>query len=229
MPIFAYKAYDADRGLINGELTADTAASGRSLPATTLTLKTASDFVTGHWLMLSATSLLLILAATAFHRWTPGKRWCHTMQLRVPVIGTLVRKAIIAQFAQAMSLLLRSGVTFVESLRLLRRTSSHLVLGEELEGMQEAIQRGSDIAPTLEDSRIFPALVVQIVAVGQNTGELTEKLTQLKEGYETEVRLAIAKATAILEPALIVVMSAAVGFVVFATMMPILEATRAMQ
>ena len=65
--------------------------------------------------------------------------------------------------------------------------------------------------------------------VGQNSGELTDMLTQLKVGYETEVRLAVAKTTAVLEPVLIVIMSAVVGFVVFATMMPILEATRAIQ
>jgi type II secretory pathway component PulF len=120
-------------------------------------------------------------------------------------------------------------VPFVESLRLVRNNSHHLVLGSELEQMESAIQRGSDIAPTLKDSRIFPPLVVHIVNVGQKTGELTDMLMQLKQGYETEVRLAVSKFTATLEPMLIVIMSAVVGFVMFATMMPILEVTRAIQ
>jgi type II secretory pathway component PulF len=171
----------------------------------------------------------LITASAALNQWTPARRRFHSLQLQIPVIGMLVRKAMIAQFAQAMSLLLRSGVAFVEALRLLQGSSRHLVLADELSRMEEAIRRGSDIAPTLEGSRIFPPLVTHIVAVGQNAGELTEMLTQLKEGYDTEVRLAVAKATAVLEPVLIVIMSAAVGFVVFATMMPILEATGAIQ
>jgi type II secretory pathway component PulF len=126
-------------------------------------------------------------------------------------------------------LLLQSGVPFTQSLRLVCENSRNLVLRGELEHMQSAVHRGSDIAPTLEDSNIFPPLVVHIVNVGQKTGELTEMLMQLKEGYETEVRLAIGKFTAALEPVLIVIMSAIVGFVVFATLMPILEVTRAIQ
>ncbi len=204
-------------------------ASGSSLPTSTMVLKSISDCVTQHWAALALAGVLLIALATAFLRWPTGKRWYHAGQLRTPVIGTLIRKGVIAQFAQSMSLLLRSGVSFLEALRLVRSTTGHLLLADELGDMEQAIQRGSDIAPTLEGSRVFPPLVARIVNVGQNTGELTEMLTQLKEGYEMEVRLAIEKATSILEPVLIVVMSAAVGYVVFATMMPILEATRTIQ
>jgi len=201
-------------------------ASGKSLPRSTVFLKNISDLLTGHWLMIIIALALSISAAAIVYRWAPGRRWCHQMQLRVPLLGTLVRKTLISQFAQMMSLLLRSGVPFVESLALIRGNAKNLILAEELKNIEESVKSGSDIAPTMEKSRIFPPLVVHIVQVGQNTGELTDMLTQLKEGYETEVRLAIGKFTTALEPILIIIMSVVVGFVVFATMMPILETTR---
>lgn len=202
--------------------------SGRSLPAATALLKGISDALTEHWLVLLVIASLGVAGVAALLRWPAGRAWWHRLQLRLPVLGPLLRKATISQFAQTLALLLRSGVPFLESLRVLRANGSNRVLDRELKRMEEAIRRGSDIAPTLEGSLIFPPLVAHIVHVGQKTGELTDMLVQLKEGYETEVRLAIGKVAAVLEPALIVAMSAVVGFIVFATMMPILEATRAM-
>jgi len=90
------------------------------------------------------------------------------------------------------------------------------------------LPKTSGFAPTLESSRIFPPLVAQLVAVGQSSGELTEVLGQLRTGYEAEVRLAVTRFTAALEPLLIIIMAAVVGFVIFATLMPILQATRVM-
>lgn len=204
-------------------------ASGGSLPRSTMLLKHTSDFLTAHWKALACLLAATMLAAASLRKWPAGLRCFHSVQLRLPVIGSLIQKSVVAQFSQAMSLLLRSGVPFLESIRLVRTSARNLVLRDELQRMEEAIQRGSDIAPTLEGSKVFPPLVIHIVDVGQNSGELTDMLTQLKIGYDTEVRLAVAKTTALLEPILIVIMSAVVGFVVFATMMPILEATRAIQ
>jgi len=204
-------------------------ASGRPLPAATLILKAFSDFLTGYWVTIVFGVLAAISGCMGFYRWRPGRRLCHRLQLRLPLAGMLIRKGIISQFAQMMSLLLRTGVPFVEALRLARRNNRHLVLEAELGRMEEAVRRGSDIAPTLEHSEIFPPLVVHIVNVGQASGELTEMLNQLKQGYESELRLAIGRFTAALEPALIVAMSVAVGFVVFATITPILEVSASIQ
>ena len=106
------------------------------------------------------------------------------------------------------------------------RSIRNRVLRGELARITSAVEAGSDIAPTLAGSRIFPPLVQHLVAVGQDTGELAEMLGQLKTGYETEVRLAVSRFTSALEPLLIIILAGLIGFVVFATMMPILEATR---
>lgn len=203
--------------------------SGRPIPAATAWLKNMSDVLVTHWLVLLVSGGVLLLATAMASRWERGIQFLHRLQLRIPLLGPLIRKSVVAQFSQMMALLLKSGVTFLEALRLVRSITRHRVLVSELAAMEAAVIRGSDIAASLESSRIFPPLVTHIFSVGQTTGELPEMLAQLNDGYATEVRVAVGKFSAALEPLLIVIMSAVVGFVVFATMMPILEATRGIQ
>jgi type II secretory pathway component PulF len=203
--------------------------SGKSLPFATRVLKGMSDFVVGHWLALLITATTAAMVAAAVGRSDRGRFAIQRAMLAVPALGSLVAKNEVAQFARMMSLLLRSGVTFLDALRIFRSECGNLVLATELQATETAVQRGSDIAPTLESSRVFPPLVVHVVNVGQQTGELTTMLTHLSDGYAAEVRLAVTKFTAVLEPLLMVVMSIVIGFVVFATMMPILEVTRTLQ
>lgn len=201
-------------------------ASGRPLPASTMLVKGMADLLINHWLLLLGLALTAVTAGAALYRREESKRWLHGLQLRVPVLGSLIQKNAIAQFAQQMSLLLRTGIPFVEALRSVRALTHHRVLREELGLMEAAITSGSDIAPTMETSRVFPPVVTQVVAVGQSSGELTEMLHELRQRFETEVGIALTRFTAVLEPLLIVILAAAVGFVVFACLMPILEATR---
>jgi type II secretory pathway component PulF len=200
--------------------------SGRGLPLSTLVLKRLSDVLVGYWPFLLAGAVLLVGGFSAWQHTATGKRYWQRTQLRLPLVGPLVRKSVVARFAQQMAILLKTGVPFVEAVRTVAVLTSNVVLADELATIGTAVESGSDIAPTMKDSRIFPPVVVHLVAVGQHGGTLTELLDELRIRYETEVRLAMDKFTAALEPALIVLLAAAVGFVVFACLMPILEATR---
>ena len=204
-------------------------AGGQTLPASTRLLKGGSDVLVTYWPWLLAGVVGGAAGISLFLQTDTGARFWHRLQLRLPLIGTLLRKMLVARFAQQMAMLLGTGIPFTEAVATVRRGTRHRILSDELEAIEGAVRAGSDIGPALANSQIFPPLVVHLVAVGQNTGELTEMLTQLRAGYETEVNLAISKFTAALEPALIVVLAGAIGFVIFATMMPILEATRVMQ
>lgn len=201
-------------------------AAGKTLPASTRLLKSVSDTLVGQWLWLTIGVAAFALGIGAALRTNRGLLLWHRAQLRLPLLGVLVRKSLTAQFAQMMSLLLRSGVPFDQAIGVVRGTVRNRVLAEELERVRTAVEAGSDIAPALGGSRIFPPLVVQLVSVGQNAGELESMMEQLRQSYETEVRLAVARFTAALEPLLIIILAAVVGFVVFATMMPILQASR---
>ena len=203
-------------------------ASGKPLPASTVLLKSFSDALLEYgWLMLGG-GVLLGAGVGAFVRTERGRLLWHRMALRLPLLGPLLAKTSVAQFAQMTTMLLRSGVPFVDAIDTVARSVHNRVLRAELIAIKAAVEAGSDVAPTLEGSRIFPPLVQHLVAVGQDTGELAAMLGQLRTGYETEVRLAVSRFTAALEPLLIVILAVAIGFVVFATMMPILEASRVM-
>ena len=201
-------------------------ASGRPLPASTLLLKHGSDTLTQHWALLLVLSIVALFLVTALHRQPNVRRVWQLAQLRIPVLAPLIRKSLIARFAQQMHLLLSSGVPFVDAVRSAALQSHHLLLRDELHAMAEAVESGSDIADTMHHSRVFPPVVAHLVAVGQDSGELTAMLAELQARYETEVRLAMTQFTTILEPVLIVVLAALVGFVVFACLTPIWEATR---
>ncbi len=203
-------------------------SSGGTLPASTRLLKGVSDLILAYWPLLLGAAVVSASTWTLALRTTRGRRLWHRAVLSLPLLGILVRKSLIAQLAQQISMMLTSGVTFPEALATVRSMTKNVVLEEELAVMEQAILAGSDIAPALADSRIFPALVRQLIAVGQESGELTEVLNQLRTGYETEVRLAVDKFTAALEPLLIIVMATVIGFIVFATILPILETTRVM-
>lgn len=204
-------------------------ASGQPLPRATAWLKAASDLLVARWPLLAALALALIVAVAAVLRTAPGRRALHGASLRVPLVGGLLRKTLVARFAQQMAMLLGTGIPFVEALRLVRGGTRHAVLAEELSVIEQRVEAGADIAPALAGSRVFPPVVVQLVAVGQNAGELPAMLGELRTAYETEVNLALGKFTAALEPLLIVLLAGMIGFIIFATVLPILQATEVMR
>ncbi len=203
-------------------------ATGQQLPWSTALLKSVSDTVTGHWPVIVLGTLGSVITCALAIRHAGVRRHWHGLLLRVPILGVLLRKTLIAQLTQQLSMMLASGIAFVDAVRIARQATRNVVLGEELQAMERAVEAGSDIAPTLAQSRVFPPLVSRLVAVGEDSGELVQVLGELREGYETEVRLAVTRFSAAIEPVLIIGLATVVGFIVFATLMPILQATRGM-
>jgi len=197
--------------------------SGRRLPAVTAMVKGASDFLIGYgWLLLGAVAGLAMVVRLLLV--TPaGRRVWDRALLRTPLVGELVRKETIARLAVVLAALLRSGVVFVQALATARRTVRNSVFEEALRRCEEAIGAGQDISPPLERTGVFPPMVVHMLAVGQQAGELEGVLEQLAAAYEHHVETVTQRITAVLEPALIVVLAVMVGFVAFATILPILE------
>jgi type II secretory pathway component PulF len=189
-------------------------------------LKSISDAVISYWPMMLVGLGVIIGGISLLLRTTAGRRAWHGLLLRLPLLGPLFRRLLVAQFAQQLALLLKTGVTFLEAARCIHALTRHQLLKDELAILASAVESGRDIAPALRESKVFPPVVVHLFGVGQETGELPEMLSQLKTRYEAEVKLAVSKFTAALEPALIVGLAGGVGFVVYACLMPILEATR---
>lgn len=208
------------------QLTTVLEASARPLPASTALLKNLADLLIQRWAILIAMVILLALGIWLALTHPRVRRKFQELILRIPVLGPLLRKAIVARFAQQTALLLKTGIPFVDAIRSVCGQTRNLVLISELNRVADAVESGSDIAPMLVGSRIFPPVVAQLVAVGQDSGELTEMLAELRDRFDEEVQLALGRFATILEPLLIVILATVIGFVVFACLMPILEATR---
>jgi type II secretory pathway component PulF len=128
-----------------------------------------------------------------------------------------------------MGTLLKSGVVFVRAVQIAQRTTGNRVLREALVECERAINAGGDIGEAIERTAAFPPMVVQVFAVGQQSGRLEEMLDRLAETYDQQVSTAAARLTAVLEPLLIIALALVVLFIVLATVLPILEAGNAIQ
>lgn len=202
---------------------------GQPLPLPTKIVKGGSDFLLSWgWLL----ALLVISAGCGLAvilRTPGGKWWYHRTILRLPLIGDLARKQAIVRIAIVVSTLLKSGIVFLRALEIAQRTTRNLILRDALDRGGKAITAGSGLAEALEQTNAFPPMVVQVFALGQQSGRLEEMLDRLATTYDQQVNTAAQRLTAILEPLLIVLLAILVLFIVMATVLPILEAGNAIQ
>jgi len=203
------------------------ADSGRQLPVSTRIVKTVSDLLIDYWWLLAALVAGLGFAAAALTR-SQAVRWAlHRLELRLPLVGDLVRKQAIVRVAMAMALLLRSGLTFIAALQLAQRVTRNSLVRQALIDCERAIYAGTDIAAALEASPAarltIPPTVVQVFAVGQESGQLEAMLERLSKDYDQQLQVSAQRLTSLLEPLMIILLAIVVAFIAFATIMPILE------
>jgi type II secretory pathway component PulF len=166
-----------------------------------------------------------ILASVVFLRSERGGRLRDQLLLKLPIIGNIVRKQAISRIALVMATLLRSDVEFLVALGIAAKSTTNLVIRDALESAGEAIQAGEDIASAFKSqSHAIPYTVIHLFSLGQQSGQLEELLEQLAENYDRQTETASTRFASILEPLLIVVLAVFVGFILFATLLPILEA-----
>ncbi|MDB5323584.1 MAG: hypothetical protein JWN40_5215 [Phycisphaerales bacterium] len=199
-------------------------SAGRPLPLPTRVVKRASEFLVHQWWVLVIGIALVVVGLRLVLR-SPRGRWhWHRLQLRIPILGDLIRKQAVVRLCVVLSTLLRSGLVFVQSLQIARRTTSNRVLADALERCEAAVQNGRDIGESLKATGAFPPVVVRIFSVGQQSGRLEEMLDRLAVDYDRQVTTASQRLTAVLEPVLILVLVVLVGFIGVATILPLLEA-----
>ncbi|MHB1156173.1 MAG: type II secretion system F family protein [Phycisphaerales bacterium] len=199
-------------------------AGGKPLPMATVVVKAISDFLIGWWWALLLGLGLAGAGIGAVLRSQRGGLAWHRFQLKVPLLGDLIRKQAIARMSMVMATLLKSDVTFVRAVRISQRTVHNRVLRSALEACEQAVMAGRDIAAALEKTGAFPPLVIQVFAVGQASGRLESMLDDLAGDYDTQVEIASSRLTALLEPIMVMGLAVVVGFIAFSTILPILEA-----
>jgi type IV pilus assembly protein PilC len=190
------------------------------LPALTSYLITLSDAVRNFFPLFA---LAIALAVFAFRRWIKtnlGRAKWDAFKLRVPVFGSLVRKTALSRFSRTLAALTRSGVPILESLDIVAQTSGNQVVAAALDDVQRAVKGGDSIARPLENHEIFPPMVVQMMAVGEETGALDEMLDKIADFYDQEVEATVDALTSLIEPLLICFMGGIVGGMIIALYMP---------
>jgi type IV pilus assembly protein PilC len=196
---------------------------GGTLPAPTQFLLTLSAFVRKFWWLMFGVEVGGVIA---FRRWIANdegrKKW-DRIKLRVPIFGVLVRKTALARFSRTMGSLVRSGVPILESLDIVSETAGNDVVTVAVMDTKEGVKTGEGISSRLENHEVFPPMVTQMIAVGEETGALDEMLDKIAEFYESEVEATVDALTSLIEPLLIVVMGVCVGGMVISLYLPMFK------
>ncbi|HEX5108305.1 MAG TPA: type II secretion system F family protein [Vicinamibacterales bacterium] len=150
-----------------------------------------------------------------------GRSTIDAITLKLPILGMLMRKIAVARFCRTLSTLLSSGVSILEALEITARTAGNAVVESSILSTRKSIERGETIAQPLRETAVFPAMVVQMIGVGEATGALDTMLAKIADFYEEEVDIAVAGLLTLLEPVMIALLGGVVGGIVIAMYMPI--------
>ena len=195
---------------------------GSELPAITKITVAMSDAVTGYWWAGILVMVAAFLAIRTYVRTDQGRRNKDKLFLRLPVkIGTIVQKVAIARWSRTLGTLAAAGVPLLQAVEITGRTSGNSVIEDAMTDVSDSIRRGGTLSGPLREAPVFPPMVSHMVGVGEETGNLDEMLSKVADFYEDEVDAAVKALMSILEPILIVVIGAAVGFIVISMYLPL--------
>jgi len=195
----------------------------RTLPLPTRMLISLSDFLRGYWWLVLLFLVAGFYSLRFFVRSAGGRRLWDLLKLKMPVIGTVNQKIILARFGSTMASLLGSSVPLVTSMQIVQSIVNNALIAEVIEEAIEQIRKGKSMAKALGASPWFPPIFVQMISVGEQSGNLEPMLIKVSDAYEREVDMAIMGMTSLIEPIMIAAMGAAVGFVVLSILLPIFE------
>jgi type IV pilus assembly protein PilC len=190
------------------------------LPAPTLALLTISNIFKKLWFLVFGAAGGGVYAAKRYVATPAGRRRWDAYKLRAPVFGQLAHKTALARFCRSLAALVRSGVPILDALDIVSETAGNAVVAEAAIDAQAAVKSGESLARPLEAHPVFPPMVTQMIAVGEETGALDEMLEKIADFYDAEVEATVDALTSLIEPLLIVVMGVAVGGMVIALYMP---------
>lgn len=196
---------------------------GKDLPAATVFLMDTSEFMATNWWVLLLMPFLMFGLWRFVRKSEGGLLFTDRLKLRMPLFGTLLKKTQVARFARTLGTLSSSGVPLLDSLAIVKGASSNAVLRQAVGRVSESVSEGESIAQPLGESGIFDDMVVNMVDVGEETGELDRMLGKIADRFDSEVDTTVSGLLSILEPLLIVVMGGIVGFIVVALFLPLLE------
>jgi type IV pilus assembly protein PilC len=202
---------------------------GGTLPLPTQVLINISRFITSKWWMILAVMAALIYAFKRWKKTEAGRRRWDAMKLRFPVFGQLTQKVAISRFARTFSVLSRTGVPVLQTLDIVAETAGNATVSDAVLEVQGSVKKGESLAQPLERHDVFPPMVTQMMAVGEETGALDAMLGKVADFYDREVEDTVNALTSLIEPILIVVMGVVVGGILISLYLPMFNIANLIQ
>jgi type IV pilus assembly protein PilC len=196
------------------------AGLGAELPLPTRVVIKLSNFIADFWWLIGGSIFALIYFMRRWHETPKGKRIIDAFMLKLPIVGDLVRKIAVARFCRTLATLTSSGVPILDGLQITAKTSGNSIVEDAIMATRKSVEEGKTISEPLGQTDVFPTMVVQMIAVGEQTGALDVMLTKIAEFYEDEVDTAVAGLMKLLEPVLVAFLGVAIGGIVIAMYMP---------
>ncbi|HEX7337660.1 MAG TPA: type II secretion system F family protein [Gemmatimonadales bacterium] len=205
------------------------ASAGMELPLPTRIVIGMSNGLINYWWMAILAIGGLIFAIRQYYSTSNGRRQIDGMLLRAPVLGDLLRKSAVSRFTRTLGTLVSSGVSILDGLEITAKTAGNSVIHDAVMESRQSIAGGETIAAPLEKSKVFPPMVISMIAVGEQTGGMDEMLSKIADFYDEEVDVAVSALLSLMEPAMIVVLGVIVGGMVIAMYLPIFDMMNAIQ
>ena len=199
------------------------ASFGSGLPLPTQCLLTLSDFLRHNFLLLSTIPVILYFAINRWYATEKGRVFIDGRLIKLPVLGDLLIKVAVAKFTRTLGTLIKSGVPILQALDTVAKTSGNKVVELAIFKARESIREGEKIADPLKQSNAFPAMVIQMISVGEETGNLETMLNKIADFYDTEVDTAVKAMTSLIEPVIICIMGVVIGAIVICMFLPIFQ------
>jgi len=205
------------------------ASVNMDLPLPTRIVIGASQLLINYWWAILAAIGLGVFAFKRYHETPGGRKNIDSLLLRSPVLGDLLRKSAVSRFTRTLGTLISSGVSILDGLEITAKTAGNRVIHDAVMESRQSIAGGDTIAAPLEKSKVFPPMVISMIAVGEQTGGMDEMLSKIADFYDEEVDVAVSALLSLMEPVMIVVLGVIVGGMVVAMYLPIFDMMNAIQ
>ncbi len=197
--------------------------NGRPLPAFTMMVINISRMMQQHFVALMAVVAAAVFGVKVLLGTPPGRAMFDRLKLRLPAVGAVIRKAIVARVSRTLGTLLGSGVPILQALNIVKETAGNTLVSGALADVHASVKEGETVTTPLRESGVFPAVVIGMVDVGEQAGALPEMLLKIADNYDEEVDEATSAMTSLLEPVMIVFLALVVGTIVVALFLPIID------
>lgn len=206
-----------------GDIVRDLGGPDAELPGITLVMLTISDIIVGYWYVIFPGILGIIVLLIRYVKTPGGKRQFHSLLLKTPAVRGIVQKLAVARFARTFSSLMGAGVAVLQALDVTSRAVGNVVFEEALQQAAREVKNGRPLSAIIERNDLFPSIVSQMLAVGEETGQTDTVLIKVAEFFEDEVDLSIDSISSIIEPVMIIAMGSMVGLIAASVMLPIAQ------